>query len=122
MTTPSRNQLVTEYLDALDASIAPLFLAVRDDILHAGVELDEAIKWKDCLVYSSSKNLIQTVLGKGKISLIFYEGVAIDDGRGLLEGDGKKARTFRITNSDYDTAALQSYVRAADEVARGMRG
>ena len=121
MTTPSRNQIVTEYLDALDESIAPLFHAVREDILQAGVELDESIKWKDCLVYSTSKNLIQTVLGKGKISLIFYDGVTIDDGRGLLEGDGKKARTFRITGADYDTEALQTYVRAADEIARGAR-
>ena len=119
MSTPSRNQLVNEYLDALDPSIAPLFVSVRDDILDAGVDLDEAIKWKDCLVYSTSKNLIQTVLGKGKISLIFFDGLAIDDGRGLLEGDGKTTRTFRITESDYDTEALQSYVRAAAALAGG---
>lgn len=118
MSTPSRNQLVTEYLDTLDPSIAPLFVAIREHILTAGVELDESIKWKDCLVYSTSKNLIQTVLGKAKVSLIFFDGVAIDDGRGILEGDGKTARTFRIVSADYDAAALQSYVRAAAAEAR----
>lgn len=119
MSTPSHNQLVNEYLAALDPTIAPLFLAVREDILTAGVTLDEAIKWKDCLVYSTSKNLIQTVLGKGKISLIFFDGLAIDDGRGLLEGDGKATRTFRITTPDYDAEALRSYVRAAATLAGG---
>jgi hypothetical protein len=113
MTTPSRNDVVTDYLNALDPSIAELFLAVREDVLGAGVDLDESIKWKNCLVYSTTRNLVQTVVGKGKVSLIFFDGVAIDDRRGLLEGDGVTARTFRITGPGYDREALQGYVRAA---------
>lgn len=113
MATTSRSQLVNDYIDEVDPAIAPLFVAVRESILSSGVELTESIKWKDCLVFSTSKNLVQTVLGKGKVSLIFFDGVAIDDGRGYLEGEGKTARTFRITSPDYDAAALQSYVRAA---------
>lgn len=113
MITPSRNDVVTDYLAALDPGIRDLFLAVREDVLGAGVDLDEAIKWKNCLVYSTDRNLVQTVLGKGKISLIFFDGVAIDDGRGLLEGEGKTTRTLRITGPGYDRDALQSYVRAS---------
>lgn len=113
MITPSRNAVVTDYLNALDPAIRELFLAVREDVLGAGVELDESIKWKNCLVYATSRNLVQTVVGRGKVSLIFFDGVAIDDGRGLLEGDGVTARTVRITGLDYDREALQGYVRAA---------
>jgi hypothetical protein len=108
---PSRNDVVNEYIDDLGADIAPLFLDVRACILSAGPELNEAIKWKDCLVYSSTKNKIQTVVGKGKISLIFFEGAALADEHGLLEGDGKKTRTMRIQSPDYHREALAGYVR-----------
>jgi hypothetical protein len=62
-------------------------------------------------VYGITKNHIQTVVGKGKISLIFFEGVALKDKYGLLEGDGNKARTLRITSPDFNRKALQNYVK-----------
>lgn len=111
--TPSRNDVVNDYLAGLDSVIRDLFVDVREQVLSAGVDLDESIKWRDCLVYSTSRNLIQTVLGKGRISLIFFQGAELDDGRGLLEGGGKTARTFRISGDGYDRDALQGYVRAA---------
>jgi len=90
--------------------MAPLFIKIRACILDAGPEFNESIKWKDCLVYATSGNHIQTVVGKGKISLIFFHGVQIVDEHGLLEGDGKKTRTMRITAPDFNRAALQGYV------------
>ena len=108
---PSQNDIVNDYIDNLDEAIAPLFLDIRACILAAGSQFNESIKWKNCLVYGTIKNHIQTVVGKGKISLIFLNGVTIRDTYGLLEGDGKKARTMRITSPDYNKAALQEYVR-----------
>ncbi|MAT97826.1 MAG: hypothetical protein CL608_11835 [Anaerolineaceae bacterium] len=110
---PSRNDIVNEYIDNLSADIAPLFIEVRACILDAAPDLNESIKWKDCLVYCTSKNHIQTVVGKGKISLIFFDGVALQDEHGLLEGDGKKARTMRIKSPDFNREALQDYVQQA---------
>ena len=109
--TPSQNDIVNEYLYALNPSIAPLFHTVRGVILAAGPALQESIKWKNCLVYATTRNHIQTVLGKGKISLIFLEGAALEDKYGLLEGDGKKARTMRITSPDFNQSALRNYVK-----------
>jgi hypothetical protein len=43
--------------------------------------------------------------------LIFFEGVSLDDPHGLLEGDGKKARTMRINSLDFNKEALSDYVR-----------
>ena len=105
------------YIDTLDESIKPLFVSVRETILAAEPGLDEAIKWRDCLTYSTSKNVIQTVVGKGKVSLIFFDGLEIDDPVGLLEGEGKRVRTMRITSSDFDGKALGSYVRQAVRLA-----
>lgn len=108
---PSRNDTVNEYIGNLPATIAPLFIQIRACILAAAPDLNESIKWKDCLVYATSKNQIQTVVGKGKISLIFFFGAALNDSVGLLEGEGKKTRTMRIQSPDFDQEALQDYVR-----------
>ena len=109
--TKSQNDIVNEYIDTLSKDIAPLFLEIRACILAAGPSFNESIKWKNCLVYSTTKNHIQTVVGKGKISLIFFEGTSLNDHYGLLEGDGKKARTMRINSMDFDKEALSDYVR-----------
>ncbi|MDX1435385.1 MAG: DUF1801 domain-containing protein [Anaerolineales bacterium] len=107
----SQNDIVNEYIENLDHDIAPLFLEVRRCVLEAGPSFNESIKWKDCLVYGTTKNHIQTVVGKGKISLIFFNGAAMQDAFGLLEGEGKKTRTMRITSAEFDRAALTDYVR-----------
>jgi hypothetical protein len=109
--TKSKNDIVNEYIENLPEEIAPLFLDVRSCILAAGPALNESIKWKNCLVYGTTRNHIQTVLGKGKLSLIFFEGVSLNDTYGLLEGDGDKARTMRITAPDFNKKALADYVR-----------
>ena len=109
----SNNDIVNEYIEALGEEIAPLFLNIRACILATGPSFNESIKWKNCLVYSTNRNHIQTVLGKGKISLIFFEGASMDDPHGLLEGDGSKTRTMRITSTDFNREALNDYVRQA---------
>jgi hypothetical protein len=107
----SNNDIVNEYLEKLDEGSAPLFHAVRSAVLAAGPTFNESIKWKNCLVYGTTKNHIQTVLGKGKVSLIFFEGVSLKDKYGLLEGEGSKARTLRITSTDFNKTALADYVK-----------
>ena len=76
----------------------------------AAPSLNESIRWKNCLVYGTTKNHIQTVLGKGKISLIFFEGASLKDKYGFLEGEGNKARTMGITSPDFNKEALTDYV------------
>lgn len=107
----SKNDIVNEYLTNLEKDVAPLFLDIRETVLAAGPSFNESIKWKNCLVYGTTKNHIQTVVGKGKVSLIFFEGTSLKDKYGLLEGDGNKARTMRITSPDFNKKALQDYVK-----------
>ena len=107
----SKNDIVNEYIENLEEDIAPLFLEIRERILAAEPSFNESIKWKNCLVYGTTKNHIQTVVGKGKISLIFFDGVMLKDKYGLLEGDGTKARTMRIVSPDFNKKALSEYVK-----------
>jgi hypothetical protein len=116
---PSRNEVVNAYIAGLSPEIQPLFLAVRACVLEAAPQFDESIKWKDCLVYGLAKNHIQTVVGKGRISLIFFGGAAFADAHGLLEGEGKDARTMRIASEDFDRAALTDYVRQSVQLRGG---
>ena len=111
--TPSKNDNVNTYISELNDDISPLYLQIRACILEAGPSFNESIKWKNCLVYGTTKNHIQTVLGKGKISLIFFDGASFDDAFGLLEGEGKKTRTMRITSPDFNQDALTNYVHQA---------
>lgn len=109
----SNNDIVNEYIDNLPKDITPLFLEIRKVILDVEPRLNESIKWKNCLVYGTTKNHIQTVVGKGKVSLIFFEGAAFKDPYGFLEGDGKKARTMRIASRAFNKKALGDYVKQA---------
>ena len=109
--TKSKNDIVNEYISALGADIAPLFLEIRSCILAAGPAFNESIKWKNCLVYGTTRNHIQTVVGKGKVSLIFFEGTTLTDKYGLLEGEGSKARTMRINSLEFNQKALRDYVK-----------
>lgn len=107
----SKNDIVNEYIENLEKEIAPLFIEIRKCVLSAAPSFNESIKWKNCLVYGTTRNHIQTVVGRGKVSLIFFDGVSLNDRYGLLEGDGNRARTMRITSLDFDRKALTEYVR-----------
>ncbi len=117
--TKSHNDTVSQYLSDLPPETQDLFISIREVILKTNHSLQESIKWKDCLVYSTGKNIIQTVAGKNKVSLIFFDGVKINDKYGLLEGDGKKTRTLRIVSRDFNLTALKDFVIQATEIAGG---
>lgn len=114
----SKNDIVNEYIGNLDQGIAPLFLEIRESVLAAGPSFNESIKWRNCLVYGTTKNHIQTVVGKGKVSLIFFEGASLKDKYGLLEGNGSKARTMRINSPEFNKTALQDYVKQTLRIDR----
>lgn len=112
----SKNETVNKYLRDLDTPMARLFHQIREIVLETDPSLDEDIKWKNCLTYiQGKKNIIQTVLGKEKITLIFHDGMQIKDQYGLLEGDGAKTKSYRISGVP-NKAALASYVRQASDM------
>lgn len=111
--TPSKNETVNSYLEQLDTNLASLFFAIREAVLSSSKNLNEDIKWKNCLVYSTKKNLIQTVLGKTHISLIFFDGVRLEESFPMLEGDGNKTRTLKITEANFSARLLKKMVKMA---------
>lgn len=110
---PSKNKVVADYLQSLDPGLKDLFILIRETVLNACPELDEDIKWKNCLTYSHKKNIIQTVVGKQHISLIFFEGMKLNDPDGILEGSGSKTKTAKITDQNFKPKALAKLVKQA---------
>lgn len=55
----------------------------------------------------------KTVLGKKHITLIFFDGVALKDAKGLLEGDGTKTRSARFDALPLPEKALSDLVKQA---------
>ena len=107
-----KNPKVAAYLNNLDR-LQDRFLPIRDTMLSAAPQLNEDITWKDCLMYSlGKKNLIQTVLGKDKISLIFHSGAALEHNDGWLEDDGRETRPVRFLLDDFDHKILAKIVVA----------
>ncbi|MDN5204850.1 DUF1801 domain-containing protein [Fulvivirgaceae bacterium BMA10] len=113
----SINENVNEYIKQLDSPLKPLFIDIRKTILKACPDFKEDIKWKNCLTYSTKKNAIQTVVGKEQITLIFFEGVSLNDPKSLLFGDGKKARSYRITEQHFDESGLRDLATQAMELS-----
>lgn len=112
----SKSETVNTYLKDLDTPIAQLFYDVREIVLKTDPSLEEDIKWKNCLTYiQNKKNIIQTVLGKEKITLIFHDGMRIKDKYDLLEGDGTKTKSYRISGA-LNKVALASYVKQASDM------
>lgn len=115
----SKTPKVNAYLEALEGHpLADLFLEIRKTVLKAVPGLVEDIKWRNCLTYAAEKNLIQTVLGKQHITLIFFDGVALKDPKGLLEGDGAKTRSARFDALPLPEKALIDLVKQAAKASK----
>ena len=111
--TKSDNSTVTEYLGNLDTTLKDTLMQVRQLVLDTEDGITEDIKWRDSLVFMFNKNMIQTVMGKEHVAFIFFDGVELNDPKGLLEGDGKKNRSVRVSSMDFEQDAFVDLVRQA---------
>lgn len=117
--TLSADEKVRDYLAALESPLTDTLMQVRQLVLNTDPGISEAIKWRDSLVFmANKKNLIQTVVGKAHLTFIFFEGVQFKDPSGLLEGEGKKNLSVRLTSMDFDQAAFTELVKEAVALPR----
>ncbi len=114
----SENDRVNDYIEnEVPPALKPLFLEIRAAVLAAHDGFSEDIKWKNCLTYAARKNAIQTVVGKDKITLIFFEGAQMKDPDGMLQGDGKKSRSVRFSSTGINEEGLKVLVKQAARLA-----
>ncbi|QMU58308.1 MAG: hypothetical protein GKR98_08930 [Boseongicola sp.] len=91
-----RNADVDAWLEAYDNPMKPVVATLRERVLEALPEVDEAIKWQaPTFIY---KGNIASFFPKSKkhASLMFHKGAEIPGTFLHLLGDGKEARTIKI--------------------------
>lgn len=96
----NKNPLVDQYLQDKDHPLDTEIKAVRDIILSIHPEITEAIKWSSPTFIYKGNMASYFMNAKKHVSLMFHKGALIDDKTGLLEGDGKEARTAKFHGLD----------------------
>ncbi|WP_419907355.1 DUF1801 domain-containing protein [Hoeflea sp.] len=105
----SRNPEVDRWLETYDNPMKPVVAAIRELVLAHDARIDEAIKWQaPTFIY---KGNIASFFPKAKkhASLMFHKGADIPGTFPNLAGDGKEARSFKVTD-------LEDLDRKADEL------
>ena len=106
---------IDAWLDAYDNPMKPVVAAIREVILATDPRITEAIKWQaPTFIY---KGNIASFFPNAKkhASLMFHKGADIPGDFPNLTGDGKEARSFKVTDLDdlqSKTPELQSIIRS----------
>ena len=89
---PEVDKLLEEKKHPMDAEMR----RVREIILATDDRVEEAVKWS-APTFMYKGNIASFFMNTKKlVSLMFHKGATINDPNGLLEGDGKEARTARF--------------------------
>lgn len=104
---------VDAYIAQLEIWQAEIVSEVRNIVLAAVPQAEEAIKWAQP-VYSVNEPFAYIKAFKSSVNFGFWRGVDIDDPGGLLQGSGEKMRHVKLTNlEDVDRGAFTDFVNQA---------
>jgi hypothetical protein len=109
-----KNSKVNEYIQELDNPLKDLWEDIREIILNVDPKMEEDIKWgAPTFIYNGN---LATFNPRAKkfVNLTFHTGAEIHDPEGVLEGDAKEARVFRVTSHEElqeKKAGLESVVK-----------
>jgi hypothetical protein len=89
--------------------------------LDADPELSESIKWGNPTFEKGSK-VCYLAATKAYVSLGFFNGAALTDAEGVLEGTGKKMRHVKVRDlSHIRNELLSSWIRQAIDLNQQSR-
>ncbi|MGD9093012.1 MAG: DUF1801 domain-containing protein [Anaerolineales bacterium] len=96
----NKNPKVDTYMNELENPLKDIWGEIRDIVLGVDPKMEEDIKWgAPTFIY---KGNLATFNPRAKkfVNLTFHTGALIDDPDGVLEGEAKEARVFRVQNSE----------------------
>lgn len=106
---------IDTWFDTCTNPLKSLMEDVRRVILAADARISETIKWQTPTFEYKGPMVSFNPRSKAHVSLMFHKGAMIPGRFALLEGDGKEARTMRISDpADLasKTSELQAITRA----------
>ena len=96
----NRNPNVDKYMQTLENPLKELWEQLRTIILKVDPAMEEDIKWgAPTFIYKGNLATFNP-RAKAFVNLTFHTGAMIDNPEGVLEGDAKEARVFRVTSSE----------------------
>ena len=110
-------QKTTElWLASLQPPLRPIAESLRRLILETDPDLSESIKWGNPTFERGGK-VCYLAATKAYVSLGFFNGAALTDPEGIIEGTGKKMRHVKVrVLEDIRSELLSSWVRQAVEL------
>ena len=108
------NPEVDEYLKKKNHPLNKEIQRVREIIMATDTRVEETIKWSSPTFMYQGNIASFFMNAKKQVSLMFHKGALLPNKSGLLEGDGKEARTARFHSLDdieSKKAALESVVK-----------
>ena len=110
-------QKTTElWLASLQPPLRPIAESLRRLILETDPDLSESIKWGNPTFERVGK-VCYLAATKAYVSLGFFNGAALTDPEGIIEGTGKKMRHVKVrVLEDIRSELLSSWVRQAVEL------
>lgn len=96
----NKNPLVDEYLENKAHPLDKEIRRVREIILNTHEDIEETIKWSSPTFIYKGNMASYFMNAKKHVSLMFHKGAFIDDQTGLLQGDGKEARTAKFSSME----------------------
>lgn len=92
----NKNPMVDEYLKKKKHPLNEEIQLVREIILSTHKDIEETIKWSSPTFIYKGNMASYFMNAKKHVSLMFHKGALINDKTGLLQGDGKEARTAKF--------------------------
>lgn len=100
---------VADWLASVPEAERDLAEAVLGFVRAALDDARETVKWNQPCFVVAGQNCLYVSAQSGYVNLGFYEGAALEDPTGLLEGTGKAMRHVKI----HDAAAIEAPELAA---------
>jgi hypothetical protein len=103
-----------KFIAALDPDKQAVVRALRDAVLTVSPDVSEGIKWNALCFFKGDRAFVGLMPYKNYVSVIFDRGSEIDDGTGVLEGNGKQMRHIKIRKlEEIAQKNVPQYIREA---------
>lgn len=108
---PIKDKDIEGYINGLADFQKEIVLSVREVVLSVDDKVKEGIKWNS-IAFFNNKNICGFRVAKLHVTLLFMEGATLSDSHNILQGNGAKARTYKITNAlEVNSEALTELVK-----------
>ena len=110
----NKNPKVDAYMQDLENPLKDIWEQIRDIVLGVDPGMEEDIKWgAPTFIYKGNMATFNP-RAKKFVNLTFHTGALISDPEGVLEGEAKEARVFRVKSGEElggKRAGLEKVVR-----------